>query len=113
MLSLIPVGKLVFELDCVDDVDAFEQIAHIQEVFGFQHCPRFERGQGDSRKVSDNVVFSVRENDGNKYYEMRCQEKPYARFKFGQTKKGNHLFPKREGGVYGWWIYNQETKQEE
>lgn len=97
-----------------DDQAVFEEMARLQETFGRAlNCPRFEKSDSDKRKFSENVVFRVREVEDNKFYELFCLEKPNAKFKFGQKKKGGHLFPKREAGVDGWVVYNKETQAEE
>lgn len=88
---------------------AFESLAANSEPFkAASWCPRV-----DGKNGSDKVILVVREVDGNKFYEARCLEPPFAKLKFGQHKSGGSLFPKREGGVDGWTVYNKETKQEE
>ena len=55
---------LAFELDAKDQTDVFEQLSSLQEVFGETTCGKC--GKTDLR-------FVVRENDGNKFYELRCK----------------------------------------
>jgi hypothetical protein len=67
--------------------DIFEKVAQYQEVFGTTKCPAC--GGTDLRYV-------VREHDGNKYYELRCNNPDCrAKLAFGAHKAGNTLFPKK------------------
>lgn len=101
--------KVSFEIEGSNQKDIFEQLAKIDEVFGHSDCPITESG-----KSSSNIKFVVREDkDGNKYYELRCKEKPYARMAFGQHRSTKTLFPKRqEEGEYAgkyWFVWKPET----
>lgn len=95
--------------------EVFEQLAQMQEVFGNVTCPVTETGE-----PSSNVRFVVRDVEDPKnpkksyrYYEMRCNDPPYARLSFGQHNEKNTLFPKRKGmdGNYlenqGWEVYKK------
>lgn len=87
----VKAGGLVFELDVKGERDLFEQIAHIQEVFDHV-CGKCD---------SSNIKLVVRENDGNKFYEMRCKDCG-AKLSFGSHKTGGTLFPKRKGDGDEW-----------
>ena len=97
--------------------DVFEDLAHMQEVFGHEKC-----GKCQGTKLR----FVVRTNDAeDKFYELRCMDpKCRAVLAFGCNKKGGGLFPKIKGEpdaagkpTYlpnnGWQIYNPQTKQKE
>lgn len=98
--------------------DIFEQLAAFQEVFEDLECVR--NGQ-----ASDRVRFTVREDDdGNKYYELRCsdaskKECSGSKLAFGQHKKGGTLFPRRQDKDGNWlpnngWVkFNKATGKEE
>ena len=66
-----------------------EQLAEFNEIALADKCC------GDPKCQSKNIGFHVRDIDGNKYYERRCNDCG-ARLCFGQTKKGGKLFPKRK-----------------
>jgi ribosomal protein L40E len=69
----------------------FEQIGQIQEVFeAVSQCEMDDCHSTDLR-------FRVRENGGNKFYEVVCRQCG-ARFAYGQHKKGETLFPKYKDG---------------
>lgn len=109
-------GRLTFEIEGATQTDIWEQLASIQEVFEDTTCTKY--GQQD-----DNTRFVVRENDDNKYYELRYNGNNTKLFgvrkAFGQHKKGGGLFPRRkdESGSYlpdnGWVKWNPDTKKEE
>jgi hypothetical protein len=83
-----PNGRLTVKIDGTDDVKAmFEKIGMVMEVFE----PMNKCGICKSTVIRPRV----RENDGNKYYELVCE--CGARFEYGQLKKGGGLFPKRRG----------------
>ncbi len=70
--------------------DVFEQLAGMQEVFGY--CERC--GLCNSERLR----YVVRENDGYKFFEVHCQNVDCrARFAFGQSKQHpGALFPQRK-----------------
>lgn len=78
--------KLTFEMEGSKQKDIFEELASVQEVFGEQCCGKC----GDT-----NLRFQVREVDGNKFYELKCN-KCASILAFGAHKKGDTLFPKRK-----------------
>lgn len=65
--------------------DIFEKVAQYQEVFGNTKCPACG---------SENLIYRVREHDGNKYYELYCADCK-AKLPFGAHKSGGTLFPKK------------------
>lgn len=104
-------GQFEVEVDGKDTKDCFAQIATSAEVFGNSTC-----GACDSTRT----VPSVRERDGNTFYEMKCLDCG-ATLAFGQKKQDGSLFPKRKGkdGSYlegnGWmkWKAHQQEREVE
>ena len=101
--------------------ELFEELAGLQEVFGEEKCGKCH---------GSNFRFQVRKDeDENKYYELRClgydeKAKKYcnAKLAYGCHKKGGGLFPKRKEevdgksvykGSNGWVRWNPDTKKEE
>ena len=82
-----PNDKVKFHIDAETEKGVFEALASLQEVFGDIHCPIAGSKQ--------NIRFLVREVDGNKFYELQCQD-TFAKFVFGSNKEGGSLFPKRK-----------------
>jgi len=81
-----PNSQLAFELAGEDAKALFRQIAEVQEVFAAEaKC-----GLCGSLAIG----YSHRHIDDYDYYELRCLD-CRADFKFGQTKQGGRLFPKR------------------
>ena len=103
------IGRTTVELESDTVKDAFAQLATFQEVFGEDKC---------GKCGSDNLRFVVRENDGNSYYEIRCQECG-AKLSFGANKVGGGLFPRRKDAEgdwlsdRGWQKWNPKTKKME
>jgi translation initiation factor 2 beta subunit (eIF-2beta)/eIF-5 len=64
--------------------ELFETLAEYQEVFSVVDCGGCEEA---------NLRYTVREVDGNKFYEIRCLN-CYAKLPFGQHKGQGTLFPK-------------------
>ena len=93
-----------FESDTV--IEVFAQLSSFQEVFGEKACGKCK---------SENLRFVVRDNEGNSYYELRCQDCG-AKLAFGAHKQGGGLFPRRKdsnGGWLsdgGWQKWNPKTK---
>lgn len=85
--------QLKATFDGKGEKEIFEQIAHFQEVF--------ENNQVCGLCNSTDVHFSVREVDGNSYYEKVCL---YCRgkFSYGQHKQGGTLFPNNTKGWHKW-----------
>jgi len=75
--------NLTFEVEGDTTKDVFQQLASVQEIFGHE-----SPGDGDS-------VYSVRTVDENDYYEIVDSKNRRIKMQFGQTKKGNQLFPRR------------------
>ncbi len=84
--------KLTFE---GDEKQLFQQVGQFQEVFENQNTC------GNKSCGSDNVTFNVREVEGNKYYEKRCQDCG-MKFQYGQHKQGGTLFPNNSKGWHRW-----------
>ena len=80
------VGNASIEVDGKDVKDAFAQLSGAVEVFGQSECICCG---------SKAVVPSVRENQGNTYYEMKCTQCG-ASLGFGQRKADGALYPKRK-----------------
>jgi DNA-directed RNA polymerase subunit RPC12/RpoP len=101
------LGNLTVEFECDTVKEVFGQLSTFQEVFGETQC---------GKCGSENLRFVVRENDGNEYYEIRCNECG-ARLSFGVMKKGGGLFPKRKDADgnwlpdKGWQKWNNQTKK--
>lgn len=83
--------------------EVFEQIAQFQEVF--------ETNGVCGLCDSDRVNFSVREVDGNNYYEKICQNCK-GKFAYGQHKQGGTLFPNNTKGWHK-WTPNSDNDAEE
>jgi len=74
-------------LEAEGDVkEIFKQLALFEEVF----C----RSTNHKNEKSDELSFSVREHDGNDFFELRDKDNKGWKLSFGQTKVGNKLFPK-------------------
>lgn len=107
MKAVLKVNEcLTLELDSSNQKELFENLANLQEVFGEDRCGKCD---------STDLRFIVRENDGNKFYEVQCR-KCYARLAFGSHKKGETLFPKRkDGDSYlpdnGWTKWDREQQK--
>ena len=103
-------GQFGVEFEGKDHKDVFEQVAKFQEIFEEKTCGKCKKS---------NIRFSVREVDGNKFYELVCRE-PQCRAKlaFGVHKQGGTLFPKRKSddGTFlennGWVTWVNPKKDE-
>ena len=101
-------GKLIFKVNGETPKDLFKSIAALQEVF--------EAESACGCCQSDDIRFQARQVDDYDFYEMVCRS-CFARFQFGQAKKGGGLFPKRkdEDGNYlpnnGWARYQKQEMQ--
>lgn len=85
-------GTSEVEVEGKDTKDCFTQLASAIEVFGNGEC---------GSCGSTNITPVVRENQGNTYYELRCQN-CRARLAFGQQKKDGALYPRRKGKEGEW-----------
>lgn len=100
-------GRLTAEFEADTQVELFKQLAQFQEVFENTTC-------SDGKESSDLVRFSVREVEGNHFFELVCvdESKPnlrWAKKKYGQHKgKDQTLFPKAD-----WAKWNPQTEKEE
>lgn len=90
-----PGGQLVFKLHGETVKDIFEELAEVQEIFGMPpNCGVCENSE---------IAYRVRENGGNKFYELHCLTVSCrARFSFGQSKDQKSLFPKRKDKDGNW-----------
>jgi hypothetical protein len=79
-----------------DAKECFTELASAAEVFGNQAC---------GACGSELIVPSVREVDGNTYYEMRCQSCGSV-LGFGQRKIDGRLYPRRKDKD-GNWLENR------
>lgn len=91
-------GQLSFKLVGETTKDIFEELAEVQEIFDIPpFCGCCE---------NTDIAYRVRENSGNKFYELHCLTPSCrARFSFGQSKDQKSLFPKRKDSE-GNWIQN-------
>lgn len=80
-------GKFEVSLDCTNEKDMFQKVADLQEVFGNRYF-------GPDGEEDTDLVYSVRESDGNKFYEL-VSYKYKKRLQFGQRKADGALFPKK------------------
>ncbi len=80
-------GRISFEVSGEAVKDVFREIARVQEVFDAHHAC------GMCKSVD--IAFRVRTVEDDEYFEVICKS-CYARFEFGQNKKGGGLFPKRK-----------------
>ena len=80
------VGNVTTHIERETQKEVFKDLAAFEEVFGEAVC---------GKCGSENVRCVVRENDGNEYYEMRCNDCG-AKLSFGVHKKGGGLFPRRK-----------------
>lgn len=96
--------RVTVTLDGDSQRDLFEELSGVQEVFGHNEC-------GKCKKTE--LRYQVRENEGNKFYELVCKSCG-AKLGFGCNKKGGGLFPHRKDqeGKYlnngGWLKWNKE-----
>jgi hypothetical protein len=84
--------RVEVEVDGKDVKDVFGQLAGAVEVFSHSTC---------GACGSKNTAPVVRENQGNTFYEMRCQSCG-ACLAFGQKKNDGTLFPKRKDKNGNW-----------
>lgn len=78
--------KVELELEGDGQKEIFKELSAVQEIFGEEKCGLCEKG---------NLKFTVRNIDGNDYFEIRCNDCGGI-LSFGQHKKGGTLFPKRK-----------------
>lgn len=98
-------GRIRFGFEVETGKAAFEAVATLQELFEEPKC-------GDCG--SESIRFSVRNIDGNKYFNMLC-DSCGAQLDFGQNKDGKGLFLKRLDkdknplGKNGWYHYQRRS----
>jgi ribosomal protein L40E len=111
-------GRISVELTGSTSVSVFEQISLFQEVFEQTKC---------GKCGSEDLKFNIRTTNGDKYYELICNECG-ARLAFGCNKEGGGMYPQRkftkshaqfvEGEANykpdnGWCKWNKTTNKEE
>lgn len=97
-------NRMTFEVQGDTPKAIFRTISEIQDVF--------ECDDRCGRCQSPNIRFRTRTVDDNDYFELKCQD-CHAALAFGQTRKGDTLFPKRkdqDGNLIedrGWVIWRK------
>ncbi len=115
MKAIRQYKNLTIEIEARDQVELFEQLAAMDEVFG-----NLEAGAViDGKEVtSSDVSFVVRtDNEDNNYYEVRCNSGPLQWYKrrFGVHKTGKSLFPRSNpgpneiAGLRGWFKFVKDS----
>jgi hypothetical protein len=86
-LTYTTIGtRLVLELDVKDTKQAFDAIAHFDEIFAVRTCPNC--GGQDHALVH-------RTPGGNDYRELKCKNPDCGyEFDFSTTKEGGRMYPK-------------------
>jgi len=103
--------NLVIEFEAAGQKELFEEMAGLQEILNHT-CQR-----KDCKGKETKLHYAVREVDGNKFYELKCE--CGAALGFGSHKVGGTLFPQRKDqeGEWlpnnGWTKWNNETKKRE
>ena len=96
MEALLKVGNnLTIKIEGKQHTDVFKGLSDAQEVFDIGECGACKSKHG--------IRFVVRENDGNKYYEMHCNNSMCrARLPFGVSKENpGALYPKKRFASLG------------
>jgi hypothetical protein len=89
MEILLKVGNnITVKVSGNTHTEIFDGMSQAQEVFGTGECGACQ---------NKDIRYVVRENDGNKYYELHCTNpKCRARLPFGVSKaKAGELYPKK------------------
>lgn len=85
MKATMSFGSIRIEAEG-DAKEVFVELARAAEVFGQAKC---------GSCGSDHVLPTVRERDGNTFYEMQCQNCRCC-LAFGQRRSDGALFPRRK-----------------
>lgn len=93
--------KCQAEFEAGSPKEAIEILASYSEVFAESVCKNCGK---------DKIHFSHRVIDGNAFFGLSC-DSCGAQFDFGQKKDQVNLFPKREKGTQGWYIYQRGDQQ--
>ncbi len=103
-------GRVTVEVSGDSIKDVYRDLAMVQEVLDAESkCGCCN---------SDQIGFGHRIVDDNQFFELRCRACT-AQFSFGQTKKGERLFPKRkdkDGNTLpngGWSVWQGARHEEE
>jgi len=93
-------NNLYIEVTAEDEVSFFKEISRVQEIFAFSKC---------GVCGNEDVTFRCRiDKEENEWLEIVCTDhKCRAKLPFGNTKKGNKIFPKTR------WTNLSETQQEQ
>jgi hypothetical protein len=98
-------GRLMIEFEAADTKGLVETLAGIQEVCEQEKCEHC--GKNDFQ-------FGTRIVEDDKYYELRCKS-CHHQLGFGQSKKGNRLYPRRINhktkqpiGKFGWYKFENQ-----
>lgn len=96
------IGKMIFTVQYSNEKELWKKLSKLQETFGEQICG----------VCGGETAFGLRTVDDNNYYEVQCRNPECGcKLSFGQTKKGDMLFPKRKDkqgnqvGENGWHKY--------
>lgn len=92
--------RISVEVEGKDNKDIFRQLSVFQEIFEHRVCGACE---------GERIRFSVREVQGNTYYELKCMDCG-ATLAFGQKKADGSLFPKRKDKDGNWLPNNGWVK---
>ena len=80
-------GRLEINISADGSKGIFDKIAEFQEVFESDTC---------GKCGGTDIKYVVREVDGDKYYELRCNNKACnAKLAYGQSKDQLTIYPKR------------------
>ena len=93
-------GTTQIEVDGTDAKDCFIQLSQAQDVFTHDEC-----GMCGGKTIK----FIVRENAGNTFYEIKCQN-CYAALAFGQRRADGSLYPRKKDKDGNWLDCNGWTK---
>ena len=96
-------GPLTFQLEAQDDVGLFEQIAHIQSLFGDTCC-----GKCKGTHLEFRVRKAKTKTGECNYYERVCMDCG-AKLDFGQSRENRGLYPKRTLNDNGRNVYDKEN----
>lgn len=98
-------GRLLLEFNAESMRDLFWMVGQLRQVFEAE--PKC--GMCDSVNIGPGIS---RDKDENQYYFLLCADCE-AQFRFGQTKVGGNLFPKRKDGQNGWFAKGDYGKSDE
>lgn len=94
-------SRITLEVEGTTVKELFEKVAQLQDIF--------EAEEECGLCGSQSIRLVSRENDGNRYHELKCLDCGAA-FSFGQRKKGGDLFPRRKDKDGNWLADRGWTK---